>query len=38
MGMWYQFIAISLELPKLYHHPWLAADEDGVSHVLSHVL
>ena len=27
-----------LELPKLCYHPWLAADEDRVSHVLSHVV
>ena len=27
-----------LELPKLCYHPWLAADEDMVSHVLSHVV
>ena len=26
-----------LELPKLCYHPWLAADEDRVLHVLSHV-
>ena len=25
-------------LPKLYYHPWLAADEGRVSHVLSHVV
>ena len=27
-----------LELPKLCYHPWLAADEDMVLHVLSHVV
>ena len=27
-----------LELPKLCYHPWLAADEDRVSHALSHVV
>ena len=27
-----------LELPKLCYHPWLAADEDRVSHVLSDVV
>ena len=27
-----------LELPKLCYHPWLAADEGRVSHVLSHVV
>ena len=27
-----------LELPKLCYHPWMAADDDMVSHVLSHVL
>ena len=26
------------EQPKLYYHPWLAADESRVSHVLSHVV
>ena len=25
-------------LPKLCYHPWLAADEDRVSHLLSHVV
>ena len=25
------------ELPKLCYHPWMAADEDMVSHMLSHV-
>ena len=27
-----------LELPKLCYHPWMAADEDMVSHVLSHIV
>ena len=27
----------TLELPKLCYHPWLAADENRVSHVFSHV-
>ena len=26
------------EIPKLCYHPWLAADEGRVSHVLSHVV
>ena len=32
---WWQY---RLELPKLNYHPWMAADEDMVSHVLSHVV
>ena len=31
-------VAVPPELPKLCYHPWIAADEDMVSHVLSHVV